>query len=113
MQQVQLFNGNSEMYSDFINEDGEHFFNQNYDITKWERAKTASLDAINTAIENGVGLYEFISTPPGFEEDFDDNSYKVCTIQNIRLLINGTQNLFGGIQIPFVVMIGGKCKLLA
>jgi hypothetical protein len=67
-----LFNGNTEMYSDFINEDGEHFFNQNYDVTKWERAKTASLDAINTAIENGVGLYEFISTPPGFEEDFED-----------------------------------------
>ena len=67
-----LFNGNSEMYSGFVNEDGEHFFNQSYDQPKWDLAREASLDAIVTAIENGVGLYEFISTPPGFEEDFED-----------------------------------------
>ena len=34
-----LFNGNSEMYSGFVNEDGEHFFNQSYDQTKWDRAR--------------------------------------------------------------------------
>ena len=61
-----LFNGNSEMYSGFVNENGEHYFNQSYESYKW-KAVDASLDAINTALENGVGLYEFISTPPNYE----------------------------------------------
>ena len=49
-----LFNGNSEMYSGFVNENGEHYFNQSYESYKWELARDASLDAINTALENGV-----------------------------------------------------------
>ena len=67
-----LFNGNSEMYSGFVNEDGEHFFNQSYDQTKWDLAREASLDAIVTAIENGVGMYEFTSAPPNYEDEYED-----------------------------------------
>ena len=70
-----LFNGNSEMYSGFINEDGEHYFNQAYDQNKWDLARDASLDAINAALENGVGLYEFSSTPPNFEDEYEESEF--------------------------------------
>ena len=70
-----LFNGNSEMYSGFVNEDGEHYFNQAYDQNKWDLARDASLDAINAALENGVGLYEFSSTPPNFEDEYEDSEF--------------------------------------
>ena len=46
-----LFNGNFEMYSDFIDENGDHFFNQSYDASKWELARDASLEAINAALD--------------------------------------------------------------
>jgi len=70
-----LFNGNSEMYSGFVNEDGEHYFNQAYDQNKWDLARDASLDAINAALENGVGLYEFSSTPPNFEDEYEESEF--------------------------------------
>ena len=70
-----LFNGNSEMYSGFVNENGEHYFNQSYESYKWELARDASLDAINAALENGVGLYEFTSTPPNYEDEYDEEPF--------------------------------------
>ena len=81
-----LFNGNSEMYSGFINEDGEHYFNQTYDQTKWDSAKDASLDAINAALENGVGLYEFSSTPPNYEDEYEESEF-LRTLYDLKYTI--------------------------
>ena len=81
-----LFNGNSEMYSGFINEDGEHYFNQTYDQTKWDLAKNASLDAINAALENGVGLYEFSSTPPNYEDEYEESEF-LRTLYDLKYTI--------------------------
>ena len=69
-----LFNGNTEMYSGFVNEEGEHFFNQSYDQNKWDLARDASLDAITAALENGVSLYEFTSTPPNYEDEYEEEA---------------------------------------
>ena len=81
-----LFNGNSEMYSGFINEDGEHYFNQTYDQTKWDLAKDASFDAINAALENGVGLYEFSSTPPNYEDEYEESEF-LRTLYDLKYTI--------------------------
>ena len=81
-----LFNGNSEMHSGFINEDGEHYFNQTYDQTKWDLAKEASLDAINAALENGVGLYEFSSTPPNYEDEYEESEF-LRTLYDLKYTI--------------------------
>ena len=81
-----LFNGNSEMYSGFINEDGEHYFNQTFDQTKWDLAKDASLDAINAALENGVGLYEFSSTPPNYEDEYEESEF-LRTLYDLKYTI--------------------------
>ena len=81
-----LFNGNSEMYSGFVNEYGEHYFNQTYDQTKWDLAKEASLDAINAALENGVGLYEFSSTPPNYEDEYEESEF-LRTLYDLKYTI--------------------------
>ena len=81
-----LFNGNSEMYSGFVNEDGEHYFNQAYDQNKWDLARDASLDAINAALENGVGLYEFSSTPPNFEDEYEESEF-LRTLYDLKYTI--------------------------
>ena len=81
-----LFNGNSEMYSGFVNQDGEHYFNQTYDQTKWDLAKDASLDAINAALENGVGLYEFSSTPPNYEDEYEESEF-LRTLYDLKYTI--------------------------
>ena len=81
-----LFNGNSEMYSGFVNEDGEHFFNQSYDQTKWDRAREASLDAINVSLENGVSIYDFTSSPPNYEDEYEDEEF-IQTLYDIKYSI--------------------------
>ena len=81
-----LFNGNSEFYSGFVNDEGDHFFNQTYDENKWQLAMDASLDALNTAISQGASLYEFNDTPPVFdEENYEEESVK--KLYNIRYSI--------------------------
>lgn len=62
-----LFNGNSEFYSDFLNKDGEHFFNQNFDESKWQIAAEAAKEAIDAAIAQGVTMYYYTDTPPTFD----------------------------------------------
>lgn len=52
-----LFNGNSEYYSNFKNNDGGQLMNLTYDGTKWQRAADACLDAINAAQSASVSLY--------------------------------------------------------
>ena len=57
----------------------KYFNNENYDINKWELAMNASLDAINTAIEQGSALYEFTDTPPTF--DTENYEYEIVQKQ--------------------------------
>ena len=53
-----LFNGNSEMYSDFVSSiDGRHLIAQEYDASKWERCVEATKEAIETLEAAGYRLY--------------------------------------------------------
>ena len=62
-----LFNGNTSLYSNFVNLEGEHFFNQNYESLKWEEAAQASKDALDAAISQGATMYYFTDTAPLFD----------------------------------------------
>ena len=53
-----LFNGNTD-YSDFVDKEGEPFFNQTEDQAKWQQAADAALEAIQAAEAAGCTLYEF------------------------------------------------------
>lgn len=56
-----LFNGNTD-YATFKNVDGTLFFNQSFQLEKWQKAARAAKEAI-TACENlGMGLYQFPGT---------------------------------------------------
>ena len=81
-----LFNGNSEFYSDFLNHEGIHFFNQNNEISKWETAAIAAEDAIAVALAQGANMYQYSSTPPKYDENnYEDIFYK--TFYDIRYSI--------------------------
>ena len=63
-----LFNGNSNFYSGFVNEQGEHFFNQTEDNLKWQLAANAADDAIQAAIGQGVSMYYYSGDVPLYDE---------------------------------------------
>lgn len=59
-----LFNGNTD-YNSFLDHNGEPFFNQTYDVTRWEKASTACKEAIEACTAAGIRLYQtsdFVAT---------------------------------------------------
>ena len=52
-----LFNGNTD-YNSFLNENGEPFFNQTYDVMRWQRAADACKEAIDICETSGIRLYQ-------------------------------------------------------
>ncbi|WP_028374980.1 RagB/SusD family nutrient uptake outer membrane protein [Leeuwenhoekiella sp. MAR_2009_132] len=53
-----LFNGNEDL-SGVINPDGTALYNTTYELSKWQEAADAALEAIETAENAGHALYEF------------------------------------------------------
>ena len=53
-----LFNGNSEYYSDFVNNDGTALISQSFDKGKYRKAAEAAKEAIEFAESNGYQLYK-------------------------------------------------------
>ncbi len=54
-----LFNGNTEFYSTFTDNNGNHLFNQEYDADKWKLAADAAKEAIDLAEAAGLSLFNF------------------------------------------------------
>ena len=52
-----LFNGNTD-YADFLNENGEPFFNQTYDPSRWQKAAAACKEALDVCALSGIRLYQ-------------------------------------------------------
>jgi len=52
-----LFNGNTD-YNSFVDHNGEPFFNQAYDATRWEQAATACREAIDMCTQCGIRLFQ-------------------------------------------------------
>lgn len=63
-----LYNGNTEM-SDFVNRDGTHLINQEYNPEKWKAAMDAAKDAYEYCEQNGYKLYDYpdASIADGFQ----------------------------------------------
>jgi hypothetical protein len=62
-----LFNGNTSLYGSFVNANGEHFFNQNNDDSKWGLAAEAAKEALDAAIDQGATMYYYTETAPLFD----------------------------------------------
>lgn len=53
-----LFNGNSEMYSNFVSPvDGRHLISQEYSVEKWKKSAEVTKDAIDQMEKYGFRLY--------------------------------------------------------
>ena len=52
-----LFNGNTD-YNSFLNEDGEPYFNQTYDATRWQKAADACREALEVCASANLRLYQ-------------------------------------------------------
>ncbi len=87
-----FFNGNSEYYSTFRNEAGEHYFPQTYDKEKWKEALDALEIAIAAAADQGKNIYEYSGQPKFWDaEDYESSEImKYC--YNNRFSINDPWN---------------------
>ncbi|MDR2027343.1 MAG: RagB/SusD family nutrient uptake outer membrane protein [Prevotellaceae bacterium] len=54
-----FFNGNRDIFGDFYDADGQHFFPQEEKKEKWQDAITAINEAISTCTANGHGIYTY------------------------------------------------------
>lgn len=62
-----LFNGNGD-FAFYKNAEGENLISAEYDPAKWEAARDACREAIESAHEAGHGLYEFDETVNGISD---------------------------------------------
>jgi len=86
-----LFNGNSEFYSGFTNNDGENLFNLNYDVQKWQLAVDATEEAILAATGQGVLMYQYTGDIPTFDETNYINPF-IKTQYNYRYVVTDPWN---------------------
>ena len=87
-----FFNGNSELYSSFVNADGTHFFNQSYDQSRWELAANAAKAALDAAVENGIEFYYFNDEPLESDKRTYQNSDFLKSIYNNRYVVTDRWN---------------------
>lgn len=101
-----MFNGNSELYGDFVDQNGAHYFNQTYDVSKWEYAAEVSQQAIEACLNNGISMYNFNAEPPTFDSYFYYNNQTISLMYDLRYAITEPWNseLVWGNSLP----VGGS-----
>lgn len=87
-----MFNGNSEFYGGFVDQDGVHYFNQTYDKSRWEFAAEVTEQAIEACLANGISLYNFNAEPPTFDSYFYYNNQTIPTMYDLRYAITEPWN---------------------
>lgn len=122
-----LFNGNTDYASFKRKSDGVQYFNQTFDIKKWEKAATACKDAIETCHEAGFELYEYqpkiteqlppeIITQMSIRNSVCDNDYdrnKEVVWMNTKSLAGSIQNLTTPTVDPSKTVSSGINSILA
>ena len=83
-----LFNGNTD-YVSFKRKDGVSYFNQTFDIAKWEKAATACRNAIDTCHLAGFSLFQYQS---GVTEKMVPETVTQMSIRNSVAEYNYTIN---------------------
>lgn len=65
-----LFNGNTEYYSNFLDNNGKPFFPLKYEQEKWKEALDAIEIAIHSAEKAGYRLYQYTNRVPYWDENY-------------------------------------------
>ena len=83
-----FYNGNSSMYGDFLDSDGQPFFPQYEDRAKWQDALRAVNEAIKLCEGQGKGLYTYNKADyPYDKEDIEANPSNLKTYMNLRWML--------------------------
>ena len=101
-----FFNGNNELYADFVDQNGAHYFNQTYDVSKWEFAADVAQKAIDACLNSGIEMYRFNEEPPTFDTYFYYNNQMIPVLYDLRYTITEAWNteLIWGNSMP----VGGS-----
>ncbi len=86
-----LFNGNSEFYETFKDDEGNKFFNTSYDAEKWKLAADATKEALDLALANGLDLYVYNDIVPTFDTANFQND-EVKALYNYRYMFTDKWN---------------------
>lgn len=88
-----FYNGNSEYYSNFVNENGEPYFEQAEDREKWKATADAANEALAFCGQYGFGLYHFNNRPYDYDSaDYRLNRDKIQTVYDLRMRITDRWN---------------------
>lgn len=83
-----FFNGNSEYFGDFVNEEQQPFFPLTYDKEKWKDAIDAIDEAIVACEGNGVQLYTYEEPVYIFDREvYAENPENVQRIYDLRFAV--------------------------
>ena len=83
-----FYNGNDEWYSKFLDHDGQPFFPMTYSREKWKDAIDACTEAIEFAVANQKGLYEYVGQPYRYDvENFEKAPDQMQLLYNLRMRI--------------------------
>lgn len=92
-----LFNGNPD-YANFKDKDGVALFNPTFDNNKWIKARDAAKAAVESAEQNGFGLYRYTNDVYGLS----DTTKTQLSIRNAVTGRWGTECVWGNSQSYFV-----------
>ncbi|MGL5894942.1 MAG: RagB/SusD family nutrient uptake outer membrane protein [Bacteroidales bacterium] len=82
-----LFNGNSEYYSNFVDNRGIHLINQTFDVEKYRLAMVAAEEAIEEAMNSGCSLYQHTpSSSDEFQQAVNNARYTMVEAWNSELI---------------------------
>lgn len=88
-----LFNGNTALYSNFKNKDGEQLISLQHDKAKWKTALDAIESAIKYAEEAGIKLYQSkLKSGTDKEKAIDANRYVMTEPWNEELIFGYSNN---------------------
>ncbi|MDR1720253.1 MAG: RagB/SusD family nutrient uptake outer membrane protein [Dysgonamonadaceae bacterium] len=83
-----FFNGNRQMYGDFLDYDGQPFFPMDENPNKWQDALNAVNEAITFCLAHGKDLYTYDKgVYPYDKEDYDANPTNMKTYLDLRYTI--------------------------
>lgn len=92
-----LFNGNTD-YVDFLNHEGEPFFNQVENTERWREAAQACEEAIASCAEGGIRLYQFNDYKT--RGNLSDETHLVCALRSAVTERWNTELVWGATNSP-------------
>ncbi len=103
-----LFNGNTN-YASFKDHLGEPFFNQVYDLTRWDKAAEACKKAVEVCLNTGIRLYQttdYLQTKPMSDTTLMINTLRSTVSEQLNLNV---ELIYGNTSYPCGANVQRHC----